>query len=314
MKRFLGVFLAGLFGLILSSSLAVVSGAGLPDPFVAPDIGQSDPVCNTSWFCNAPYTDTNGRLPCLPSSGTKVVYMVAGQSNGETEAETAVSMAHAGSVCNFNYLDGGLYQHGTPALGTSRSSILPNGLAPLGYQGDLVADAIIANGTAAQVIEVPMNIGGTRVDQWADNGVLREIPCIAMRRLALIGITPQTPNTYFIFRWIQGESDRQGPTQVGTTQAQYTTWLTQAFARLDACGFSGRKFVDINTWSGTNTWPPVAAAQADMANGVTIFVGSNNDAIGNSCRIDQTHLNSSCGVPTSASQFTGALHASGAPF
>jgi hypothetical protein len=289
---------------------------GLPDPLVAPDINQSDPVCNTSWQCNAPYVDTNGRLPCpiVPDTQIKVVEMQAGQSNGETSGETAVVMTHASAVCNLNYLDGQVYQHATPALGTSRSSILANGLAPQGYMGDLIADTIVANGSAAQVITVPMNIGGSRVDQWADGGPLRDIPCIAMQRLKLLGITPQTPNTYFIFRWTQGESDRQGPIQVGTTTADYMARLGQVFARLDACGFVGRKFVDIVSWSGTNTWPPVATAQANMANGTTIFIGANLDSIPNSCRIDMTHLNSACGIPQGAAMFMNSLHASGYPF
>lgn len=305
--------------LLFTASVALAGHGNMPDPNVTEDITASDPVCNTSWSCNAPYADVNGRGPCpINPSGIRIVLITAGQSIGETEGDQPVAMAHPSQVCNFSYLDGQLYVRGlpAPALGTSRSSILPNGQQPTGYQGDLVCDTLITNNPAiSQCIEVPLSIGGSRIQFWADNGPLRNIPCVAMQRLAVIGLTPVTPNTFWIFRWKQGTSDRQGPSQVGTTQADYTMWANQIFARLQGCGFTGSNTaitIDRESWGSMDIWPPVDAAQ--VALGAAFHPGSNSNIIPNSCRLDGIHLNSACGIPQDAAMYIAALHAIGAPF
>lgn len=289
----------------LCSVPAVAGGASVPDPFVTQDIGQFYAVCNGSWNCNAPYRDTNAKIGIyglIDTSVQTLVMLDLGQSNGENEADGSVVTSNDTHILNFNYLDGQFYKVGDPVLGTSLNGV------NVGYMNHLVASKVIDSGKFSQVILAPMNVGGTAVQDWKKGGAMYDVPCIAIQRLALRGITPSTPNVYFIVDWTQGESQHGS-----TSQADYTTWLTEVFNHIDTCGFVGRKFVNIVSWAGT-PWPPVAAAQANMGNGTTIFVGGNLDSMDNSYRMDMTHFNFAKGIPTGATLKFNAWHASGFPF
>lgn len=55
---------------------ALAGGASVADKFVTPDIGSFYSVCNGSWFCNAPYRDTNAKVGIYGPIDTSVPTLV----------------------------------------------------------------------------------------------------------------------------------------------------------------------------------------------------------------------------------------------
>jgi hypothetical protein len=203
-------------------------------------------------------------------------------------------------IDNFNIYDGAAYQFSTtPALGCNGTN---SNVAPR------IADMLINNGKFDRVIVVPIAVGSTRIADWATGSYATRFP-VAMNRLAARGITPATPGVTFAAVWGQGEGD----TADGTSQAAYASALNTVISSAFAAGFSGRFFVNIETWNAGSISSAVAAAQASVVNNTTVFQGANWDAFGSADRIDNTHPNDA-GAPQFATALYNAMHASGAPF
>jgi Carbohydrate esterase, sialic acid-specific acetylesterase len=168
---------------------------------------------------------------------------------------------------------------------------------------------LIDNAKFDRVIVVPIAVGSTSVADWADGNYAGRFP-VAMRRLAASGITPATPGVSFAAVWGQGESD----TEVGTSQASYKAGLDKVIETIFASGFSGRLFVNVETYRQGVISPEVQAAQRSVVNGTTIFQGANWDVFGSEDRKpDDAHSDDSS-APKFASTLYDAMHASGAPF
>jgi hypothetical protein len=281
-----------------------------PDPFFIPDVSQIYPACTGTWKCNAPYTAQGKTVRNLAiNTGIRnLVLFVMGQSNNINGAPSAYTPTNGSAIDDFNVYDGVIYASSDPHPGASWNS----GIGAGGLMDFRVADALISNGKFDRVILVPMAIGGTNALQWANGGVIQNLPCIAMKRLAVRGITPTT-NVTFAVDWGQGEAE----IALGTSQSTYQTAITQIATNLDACGFSGRFFVNVQTWGGGITYAPVAAAQAAVAGttvgNVAIKAGANLDSLNNTNRVDTTHFNDTGSAAGAALKVT-AFAASGAPF
>ena len=281
------------------------AGAGMADPFRVVDYSVIYVACNGSFGCNQPFTGATTKTPRNTAINTGVanlVLFVMGQSNNESEAPSAYTPTNGSAIDDFNVYDGSLYVASDPHLGTSWNSTGP------GLMDFRLADAFITSGTFARVILVPMAIGGSNVLQWANGGPMQNLPCIALKRLAARGITPGMTNVTFAVDWGQGEAEAS----LSTSQSTYQTALGQIKTNMQACGWIGRFFVNVETWNNT-TYAPAAAAQAAVVDNVFFFAGANLDSLNNSNRVDTTHFNDTGSAAGAALKKT-AMHASGAPF
>lgn len=292
-------------------------GAAIPDPFLVPDISTmaNVSICNGSWQCDAPYLDTSSKTLRNQTVNTGIrnlVLLVAGQSNNANTSPTAYTPANPTAIDNFNIFNGAMYAAADPQLGTT---IGTTGPAMMDLR---VADTLITNGKFDRVILVPMSVGGSAAYMWAtlggpthSAGTMAGMPCVAMGRLAARGIVPGA-NVTFAMDWGQGESEAG----LSTTQIQYQNYMTDIGTRLNSCGFSGRIFVNIETWVN-GAYATVQTAQSAMAGtvigNVTFFVGANLDSLNNTSRVDQTHFNDAGSVSGATLKYN-AMHASGAPF
>jgi hypothetical protein len=255
-----------------------------------------------------PNTDTRGLSPrslAIDPSMRTLVLITMGQSlmaNANANTATPVYVpANAAAVDNFNIYDGAAYPFSArPALGCNgdHSNVAPR-----------IADMLINNGKFDRVIVVPIAIGSTIIADWATGNYAGRFP-VAMKRLAAAGITPSMPGVTFAAVWGQGESD----TGKGTSQASYAENLRTIVGTIFATGFTGRLFVNIETYNAGTVSPGVQAAQASVVNGTNVFQGGNWDMLGSSYRNpDDTHPNDA-GAPLFASLIYDSMHASGAPF
>lgn len=205
-------------------------------------------------------------------------------------------------VDNFNIYDGAAYEFGpTSALGCSGSG--------RGNSAPRIGDLLISNGKFDRVITVPIGIGSTPVSEWAAGSCSDRVR-VAMRRLAARGITPGTTGITFAMVWGQGEQDNLD----ATSQANYTSRLNAFIANSQADGFSGRFFINVESYVGGVTSSAVQAAQAAVVNNTTVFAGANWDSIGPSGRqIDNVHPND-VGASIGATAIYNAMVASGSPF
>jgi hypothetical protein len=294
-----------LIGILSFLSAGFGGTASSPDPFRVPDIAQVNYVCNGSWVCNAPYNATTGRTVrnlTINTGITNLVLFVMGQSNNENEAPSVYTATNASAIDELNWQDGAIYAAAEPHLGASYNSTGP------GLMDYRVADTLITNGRFARVILVPMAVGGSSVAQWA-TGPLANLPCVAMARLAARGITPSTTNVTFAVDWGQGEAE----IALSTSQAAYQAALQQIKTNMQACGFSGRFFVNVETWGGGVTYANAANAQAAVIDNIFFFAGANLDTLNNTNRVDTTHFNDTGSAAAAALKIT-AWHASGVPF
>jgi hypothetical protein len=250
-------------------------------------------------------TDAGG-LPCVPTINPAVktlVLITAGASNGASVGPSAFVPTNLRVIDNLNIYDGALYADLDPLLGQTQSSLGTGSIGPR------LADLLITNGSFARVILVPIAIGGATSAMYAPGGVLYDHSCVAMRRLASHGITPATSGVTFAAIWHMGENDS------GVPQATYQANVSAQTTHLNACGFSGRQFVNKETILANTANGTIQAAQAALIDNVTYFVGGNMDSLtGRTDRqADGTHL-TAAGQASQATLEYNAMHASGAPF
>lgn len=283
----------------IASAQAPAGDAPVTDPFYLAPVPAAIGSVNTN---------TKGlsqRSLAIDPAIRTLVLITMGQSlmaNANANTPTAVYVpAHASAVDNFNIYDGAAYPFSNrPALGCNgdNSNVAPR-----------IADLLIENAKFDRVIVVPIALGSTTVADWATGNYAGRFP-VTMRRLAARGITPATPRVTFAAVWGQGELD----TGMGTTEAAYQAGLDTVIRMIFASGFSGRLFVNIETYNAGTVSPEIQAAQRSAVNGNTVFQGANWDALGSGDRIaDNTHPND-IGAPRFAAALYEAMHASGAPF
>lgn len=296
---------------LIGASLAMPSRPRISsiNPFPLGENLRSD----QNYANNAGYQATGGKTVRSATINTGIrnlVLIVAGQSNYQNVAPSAYTPTNASAIDNFNVYDGGMYAAADPLLGASwmYTTLGQSGSNPSpGNIGTRVADLLITNGKFDRVILVPVAIGGTSVSMWATGSLSNRITT-AMARLESRGIVPGMTNVTFAVIWGQGESDS------GTSQADYTSRLNTVISNAAAAGFSGRWFINKQTWLAGTTNATVQAAQDAMPNGSTIFAGANADSLNATNRYaDNTHFNDT-GIAALATLVYNAMHASGAPY
>lgn len=264
-------------------------------------------ISGALYKCNAPYTDTTGRIPRDPAidpSARNLVLIIAGQSNREAEAPTAYVPVNASKIDNFNVYDGKLYAYQDPPLGSSFIGDA-NGGGP-GSLGGRLADKFISGGEFDRVVVAPIAIGGTDVAYWA-TGPASDRICITMQRLNQRGLAAQKNITVAI-EWGQGESDNGG------SASAYKALLSSVIDKAQKCGFSGRFFVAKETWINGVIDQTLEAAQSDVVDNETVFPSGDIDSLDATNRLtDNTHLNDA-GIASAATLIYNAMRASGAPF
>jgi len=187
-----------------------------------------------------------------------------------------------GNIDQLNIYDGKLYRAKDPLLGihlAGRTATDKRGTWMM-----RMADKLIADGHYDRVILVPMAVGNTRADQWADAlnrpFLFNNINVVALR-MRDAGL----PCTAIM--WGQGESD----TSANTSQAFYAASLQKVIAEfkrvIPGCPF----LVAQETYHYGNTNAGILAAQASVVDNQTVFAGENVELIGPSGRYDNTHLN-----------------------
>jgi Carbohydrate esterase, sialic acid-specific acetylesterase len=204
-------------------------------------------------------------------------------------------------IDNFNIYDGAAYAFvRAPAVGCN------------GYLSNVatrVADMLVNKSVFDRIIVVPIAVGSTTIDEWTTGDFASRFP-VAMRRLAASGITPATPGVTFAAVWGQGESD----TRDGTSRAAYRGHLDRLIETVFSSGFSGRLFVNVESYYLGRTSSEIRAAQTSVVNGTTVFQGADWDALGRSYRLPDNLHPGELGAPVFALTLYKAMRASGPPF
>lgn len=276
-------------------------GASAPDPYILTRFSGQEGWQDIKLLTR--------RSPVINTSIRNLVLFNVGQSNSTNVLPTASVPTNASAIDNFNVYDGAIYNVvAGPLLGTQAYT---GGLGT-NINGAIitkVADLLVTNNKFDRVILVPLAISGSPISEWGAGGALYDRMCVAIKRLAARGITPAVSNVTFATVQMQGEADGAG----GTTAVAYQTAANQMIARAQGCGYSGRWFFSLETWSNGVTYSTIRNAQSGLANGSTIFVGGDLDTINASGRTDNIHFNDS-GGSTAATLTYNAMAASGAPF
>lgn len=226
-----------------------------------------------------PVLDLTGRVevPTGNLASTAVLVFVGQTSvNGVPTQYVPVNE----NIDQLNIYDGKLYRARDPLLGIAGSTTTHK----RGTWMLRMADKLIADGLYDRVILVPMAVGNTRVDQWAD-ALNRPFLFSNINVVGLRMRDAGLPCTAIM--WGQGESD----TSANTSQESYAASLQKVIAEfkraIPGCPF----LVAREAYYYGNTNAGILAAQASVVDNQTVFAGENVDLIGPSGRYDNTHLN-----------------------
>lgn len=273
----------------------------VPAPFVS-----SDP--NPNFFPD--WNNPNGKeaVDLRTLAGKTIVLVIISQSNGTNVMPSLYVPSNRLGVINFNIGDGNAYRAKPggpidPLLGcTGFAPNLPNGW-PNGNWPGILADSLISDGTASNVVVVPIGVGGSYAADWAVGGSNNIRITVTARRLSAAGLTPDA------VLWNQGESDYSTP------YASYVSSITSAIGTVHSYWPTVPVFVAIQTYIHGLFSSTIATAQAAVVNPAAhIFAGANADSlVGINRQSDLTHW-SDVGGANLASLIRAKLHAYGAPF
>lgn len=298
--------LAALLLILLPQAAPAQHGGGSNDPFALTELVLSiDDLNNYGNYVTAGHACRTNCIPVIDPAKKTLVLITAGASNGASISPSAFVPTNLAVIDNFNMYDGGLYANLDPLLGQTVGRSLPGSIGPR------LADIFVTNAIFDRVILVPVSVGSARIENYGNGGLLFDRNCVALRRLATRGITAATPGVTLAMIWRVGEND------LTTTQADWQALMNQQTAHIQACGFSGRIFINsAETRNSLGTIPAVAAAQAALvASGAPYFAGSDMDSLtgGTNRQADGVHLTAT-GQANDALLEYNAMHASGAPF
>jgi len=201
------------------------------------------------------------------------VIVVVGQSNAANHG--AGRYAANRRVDNFNVYDGRCYRAADPLLGASGDG---------GNFATRLGDKLIDAGLFDRVILAPIAMGGTTVEQWAEEGMFnRRIP-VLIRRLFDAGLSAD-----FIL-WQQGEGN---PGMGDVDGRQYRKNLLEVIRTFRRFGVTAPFFVSLTTLCGgphANA-DNIRAGQRGAVNSLAgIYQGPDTDTIGVEHRWDTCHF------------------------
>ena len=237
-------------------------------------------------------TSIRQRVPCQVDKGTAVI-VTLGQSNAANYALMRYTPKH--DVRNFDLYNGRCYKAEDPLLGASGT--LGNFAGPLG-------DLLIERGLYARAIIAPIAMGGSTVEQWADEGRFNRRILVLIRRLFDAGLTPTA------ILWHQGEGD----SGIGDSHGrQYRKNLLEVIATFRAYGISAPFFVALATKCGGYPRPGgdnIREGQASAVNPLdNVFLGPDTDTLGDEYR-DKEHCHfNAAGLVRHASMWADVLQA-----
>lgn len=221
--------------------------------------------------------DTEGRRQTSSTidgdrSRTAVI-IILGQSNAGNHGAGRYVAKHR--VDNFNIYDGKCYRAEDPLLGASGDG---------GNFATRLGDKIIEDGLFDRVILAPIAMGGTTVEQWAEEGMFnRRIP-VLIRRLYDAGLSAD-----FIL-WHQGEGN---PGMGDRGGRQYRKNLLEVVETFRRYGVNAPFFVALATLCGgphPNAQNIRAGQKAAVNPSVGIHQGPDTDIIGVDYRWDKCHF------------------------
>ena len=213
-------------------------------------------------------------IECPKQTDKTLVLLIAGQSNTGNHAGQRYESNYGSQIINF--WNGKCYKAESPLLGTT---------GVLGESWTLLANKLIKDGLAEQVVLVSAGIGGTPISRWQSGGDLNKM---------LIDVVKFTQSKYKVTQvlWHQGESDYG----LKTSDSQYTNNFNSLVQSLRKQGVEAPILPSVATKCGIDpTWSkntPVALAQnqlPDKSKGV--YAGPNTDALLNKLdRYDDCHF------------------------
>lgn len=291
---------------LLPQAALAQHGGSSNDAFALTElVSPLDDLNNYGNYVTAGHACRTNCVPVIDPAKKTLVLITAGASNGASVGPSAFVPTNLAAIDNFNIYDGGLYANLDPLLGQTVGRSLPGSIGPR------LADIFVTNAIFDRVILVPVSVGSAQIEMYGNGGLLFDRGCVALRRLAVRGITASTPGVTEAMIWRVGEND------FTTTQANWQALMVQQTAHLQACGFSGRIFInsaETRTIAGVNA--VVAAAQAALvSSGAPYFAGANMDSLTGATnrQADGVHL-TTVGQASEAVLEYNAMHASGAPF
>jgi Carbohydrate esterase, sialic acid-specific acetylesterase len=228
-----------------------------------------------------PFLDLTGRVEVPAGNLSRTAVLVFAGQTSVNNVPTPYAPVN-GNIDQLNIYDGKLYRAKDPLLGVNLA-----GLTVSDKRGTWMmrmADKLIADGHYDRVILVPMAIGNTRADQWAD---AIDTPFL-FNNIKVVGLRMRDaglPCTAIL--WGQGESD----TSAHTSQVAYGGSMRKVIAgfqrAMPGCPF----LVAREAYYYGNTSAPILAAQDALVDGKTVFAGENLELVAPSGRYDDTHLN-----------------------
>jgi hypothetical protein len=227
-----------------------------------------------NWFS---VNDTAGRKQTAAAidgdrSRTAVI-IILGQSNAANHGAGRYAAKHR--VDNFNIYDGRCYRAEDPLLGASGDG---------GNFATRFGDKLIEEGLFDRVILAPIAMGGTTVEQWADQGMFnRRIP-VLIRRLHDAGLSAD------FTLWHQGEGN---PGMGDRGGRQYRKNLLEVVETFRRYGVDAPFFVALATLCGgphQNAENIRAGQKGAVDPSAGIYLGADTDIIGVDYRWDKCHF------------------------
>lgn len=201
------------------------------------------------------------QIACPPQTQNTGVILAIGQSNSANHATKRFTTQYPQKV--FNYFDGNCYVASSPLLGAS------------GDEGEfitLTADKLIKDDIYQAVVIVSSGIAGSPISRWQADGDLNEMLLATLRPL-------QSKYKVTDIIWHQGESDFGN----STSSKVYRNSFDSLLQSLEKIGLFAPAYVAVTTKCGPNpNWKldsPTAIGQKSLANGTTIFLAANTDAL-----------------------------------
>ena len=257
------------------------------------DIGSLDNYGELDQNWNS-YRDTSNRqrVSCQTDKTTAVI-VTLGQSNAANYALERYTPKY--DVRNFDLYDGRCYNAKDPLLGASGT--LGNFATPL-------ADMLIERGLYSHVIVAPIAMGGSTVEEWAEEGVFNRRILVLIRRLFDAGLTPT------LILWHQGEGNSGAGDSHGR---QYRKDLLEVIATFRNYGITAPFFVALATKCGAyprSSGDNIRKGQATAVNPLdNVFLGPDTDALGDAYRDeDHCHFNAA-GLLRHAAMWADVLQA-----
>jgi hypothetical protein len=251
-----------------------MGGRGKPDDIVLGTLDTPENL-DLGWngFANTSAKEHASSTIQGDRSRTAVV-ITLGQSNAANHGAGHYTAANC--VDNFSVYDGSCYHAADPLLGASGEG---------GNTATRFGDMAIERGLFDRVIIAPIAMGGTRVEQWAEEGLFNRRILAIVRRLRDANLTPD-----FIF-WQQGEGNRGVVDPGGHQYRKNLLEVVQTFRRfgVDAPFFIALAGDDVSLGGSAQQYVRLGQLSAINPELGTYF-GPDTDIIGREHRYDSVHL------------------------